>query len=76
MFSDKGLSRMKDLVEQSQQNSIGEYILEYDDGKQRQYDDGVNYRQCGIYNFVCKEGQREFMPHICRADKYFSEVFG
>ena len=61
---------------QQQKILMGDFEIEYLIGEGDEFDYGVNYIQCGNYNFVKKHGGEEFAPYICMSDIALSEAMG
>ena len=55
---------------------MGEFEIEYLIGEKDEFDYGVNYLQCGNYNFVKNHGGEEFAPYVCMSDIALSEAMG
>ncbi len=59
---------------QSQRVRFGDFEIEYLIGKEDEFDYGVNYLECGNYNFVKKHGGEKFAPYVCMSDIVLSEA--
>jgi len=55
---------------------FGDFEIEYLTGSGDEFDYGVNYLECGNYNFVMKHGGEEFAPYVCMSDIALSEAMG
>jgi hypothetical protein len=55
---------------------FGEFEIEYLGGGENNFDFGVNYLQCGNYNFAMKHGGEPFAPYICMSDIVLSDAMG
>ena len=61
---------------QPQGTRFGEFEIEYVIGDGDEFDYGVDYVECGNYNFVLKHGGEEFAPYVCMSDIALSEAMG
>jgi len=61
---------------QQQKVQFGDFKIEYIMGEGDEFDFGVNYLQCGNYNFVKRNGGEEFAPYVCMSDIVLSEAMG
>ena len=59
-----------------QKQRFGDFEIEYLIGAGDDFDFGVNYLQCGNYNFVKRHGGEEFAPYICMSDIALSDAMG
>jgi hypothetical protein len=59
-----------------QKHRFGDFEIEYLIGEGDNFDFGVNYLQCGNYNFVKKHGGEEFAPYVCMSDIALSDAMG
>ena len=55
---------------------FGDFEIEYLIGDGDQFDFGVNYLQCGNFNFVKKHGGEEFAPYVCMSDIALGDAMG
>lgn len=55
---------------------FGDFKIEYVIGDGESFDYGVNYLECGNYNFVKEHGGEEFAPYVCMSDIALSEAMG
>ena len=55
---------------------FGEFEIEYLAGEEDDFNFGVNYLQCGNYNFAVKHGGAAFAPYICMSDIALSDAMG
>ena len=55
---------------------MGDFEIEYLIGNGSGFDYGVNYVECGNYNFVMNHGGEEFAPYVCMSDIALSEAMG
>jgi len=61
---------------QQQKVQFGDFEIEYIMGEGDEFDFGVNYLQCGNYNFVKRNGGEAFAPYVCMSDIVLSEAMG
>ena len=61
---------------QQQKVRFGDFEIEYLIGEGDEFDFGVNYVQCGNYDFVKTHGGEEFAPYVCMSDIALSEAMG
>ena len=59
-----------------QKGHFGDFEIEYLAGNNDNFDIGVNYHQCGNYNFAIKQGCADFAPYICMSDIALSDALG
>lgn len=55
---------------------FGDFEIEYLFGEGDDFDFGVNYLQCGNYNFVKKHGGEQFAPYVCMSDIALGDAMG
>ena len=55
---------------------MGDFEIKYLTGNGGGFDYGVDYIECGNYNFVMEHGGEEFAPYVCMSDIALSEVMG
>ncbi len=55
---------------------MGDFEIKYLMGNGSGFDYGVDYIECGNYNFVMKHGGAEFAPYVCMSDIALSEAMG
>ncbi|MBT8124566.1 MAG: L-2-amino-thiazoline-4-carboxylic acid hydrolase [Gammaproteobacteria bacterium] len=55
---------------------FGDFEIKYLVGKGDDFDIGVNYHNCGNYNFAMKHGGAAFAPYICMSDIALSDALG
>lgn len=63
-------------VRQKQKARFGDFEIEYLIGEGDDFDFGVNYLQCGNYEFVKRHGGEEFAPYICMSDIALGQAMG
>lgn len=51
------------------------FELEYILGQGDDFDFGINYTNCGSYEFMKKHGGEEFAPYVCMSDIALNEAF-
>ena len=61
---------------QGQKARFGDFEIEYLIGEGDDFDFGVNYLQCGNYEFVKRHGGEEFAPYVCMSDIALSDTMG
>lgn len=55
---------------------VGDFEIRYVLGNGREFDWGVDYLQCGIYNFMKAQNSEEFAPFVCMSDIALSDALG
>lgn len=55
---------------------FGDFNIEYVTGDGESFDYGVNYVECGNYNFIKEHAGEEFAPYVCMSDIALSEGMG
>lgn len=70
----KFLSRS--LARRTKRDVVGGWQLDYVPRQAGEFDYGVSYRRCAIFQLAQDVGAQEFAPFICQADVVGSEVFG
>jgi hypothetical protein len=76
MFSGLARKIMKRRARQQQKLRLGDFEVEYLIGEGNEFDFGVNYLECGNYNFVKRHGGEEFAPYVCMSDIALSDAMG
>ena len=76
MFSRFVMRIVARRARQPQGVRFGDFEIEYLIGRGDEFDYGVNYLECGNYNFVKKHGGEEFAPYVCMSDIALSEAMG
>ena len=61
---------------QGQKARFGDFEIEYLIGEGDDFDFGVNYLQCGNYEFVKRHGGEEFAPYVCMSDIALGQAMG
>ncbi len=61
---------------QQQKVCMSDFEIEYLIGEGDEFDYGVNYIECGNYNFVNDHGGKEIAPYVCMSDIALSEAMG
>ncbi len=61
---------------QQERARFGDFEIEYLIGEGTEFDFGVNYLQCGNYDFVKKHGGDEFAPYVCMSDIALGDAMG
>lgn len=76
MFSSlwKLLSRW--LAARSRQAPVGNWRLEYLPPQAGEYDYGIDYTRCAIFQLAQDAGAADFAPYICQSDAVGSSVLG
>jgi hypothetical protein len=70
----KYLSRS--LAQRTQSEVVGGWQLDYFPRQTGEFDYGVSYRRCAIFQLAQDAGAQEFAPFICQADIVASELLG
>jgi len=69
IFTQEYLDFLKDFAKESQKKEYpGDWIFEFVDGDDKNFTYGLNFTQCGIYEFAKKVGLERYTPFICLAD--------
>ena len=76
MFSRFVRKIMARRVRQKQKARFGDFEMEYLIGEGDDYDFGVNYLQCGNYEFVKTHGGKDFAPYVCMSDIALGQAMG
>ena len=76
MFSRFVKRIMARRVRKEQKALFGDFEIEYLIGEGDDFDFGVNYLQCGNYEFVKRHGGEEFAPYVCMSDIALSQALG
>jgi hypothetical protein len=63
-------------VHREQKDRFGDFEIEYLVGEGDEFDFGVNYLKCGIYEFVKRHGGEAFAPYVCMSDIALGEAMG
>lgn len=69
----QGLSRW--LAQRSQQHALGGWVFSFVEHEPGQFEYGVDYSRCAIFELAQAAGAGEFAPYICLADIAGSEAF-
>jgi ribosomal protein L37AE/L43A len=76
MFSRFVKRIMTRRVRNEQKARFGDFEIEYLIGEGDDFDFGVNYLQCGNYEFVKRHGGEEFAPYVCMSDIALGQAMG
>ncbi|WP_163341116.1 L-2-amino-thiazoline-4-carboxylic acid hydrolase [Desulfopila sp. IMCC35008] len=76
MFSRVVRRIMAKRFRKKQKTRFGDFEIEYLIGEGDDFDFGVNYLQCGNYEFVKRHGGEEFAPYVCMSDIALGEAMG
>lgn len=76
MFSRIVRMIMTKRFRKKQKARFGDFEIEYLIGERDDFDFGVNYLQCGNYQFVKRHGGEEFAPYVCMSDIALGEAMG
>ena len=76
MFSSFMKKIFANRARSQQKARFGDFEVEYLVGEGEDFDLGVNYLECGNYNFAMKHGGEEFAPYICMSDIALSDAMG
>lgn len=60
----------------SRQQAIGGWQFEYLPSRDGEYDHGINYTRCAIFQLAQDAGAADFSPYICQADAVMSDIMG
>ena len=63
-------------VRKGQKDRFGDFEIEYLVGEADDFDFGVNYLQCGNFEFVKRHGGEEFAPYVCMSDIVLGQTMG
>ncbi len=74
MYSSLVKRRMQKRAQQYQQLRFGDFEIRYVMGDGKNFDFGVDYVGCGIYNFMKDQGAEEFAPYVCMSDVALSDA--
>jgi hypothetical protein len=75
MFSSLWKLLTRRLARRSLRQAVGGWRVEYVPQSGTEFDYGVTYRSCAIFQLAQDAGAVEFAPFICQADAVGSEVF-
>jgi len=68
-FSKSGVNRWIRHAEKSQDRVYpDDWVFEYVEGEDKNFDFGFNYTECGIYKFYKKQGAEKYIPYMCLGD--------
>jgi len=76
MYSGFLMKRVKARAQSGRQLKFGDFEVRYCVGDGSEFDWGVDYVACGIYNFLKAHGGEEFAPYVCMSDIALSEALG
>lgn len=76
MFSGLMRSLSRFLSRRSGKRALGGWVFSFVEGVAGDFDYGVNYTRCAIFELALAVGARDFAPYICLADIPGSEAFG
>jgi len=76
MFSGLVRKIMQRRARQQKKARFGDFEVEYLISEGNEFDFGVNYLECGNYNFVKRHGGEEFAPYVCMSDIALSDAMG
>ena len=72
-FTQRLQKRAKTSLER---NYPGDYVFEYIEGNDQDFDYGIDYLECASCKFFEEQGVPELSPYFCAKDKIASEFFG
>ena len=61
---------------EGQQLRFGDFAVKYVIGNGKNFDFGVDYVRCSIYQFMQDQGAEEFAPYICMSGIALSDALG
>lgn len=76
MYSSFLIRRVKRRAERDEKLSLGDFKVRYLIGNGKEFDWGVDYVECGHYNFMKAQGAEEFAPYVCMSDIALSDALG
>ncbi len=76
MFSSLWKLLSRRLAGRSRQQLIGGWQVEYLPFQAGEFDYGINYTRCAIFQLAQDAGAADFAPFICQADVVGSDMFG
>lgn len=68
--------RVKGRADRHEQLRFGDFEVRYLIGDGGEFDWGVDYVECGNYNFMKAQGAEEFAPYVCMSDIALSDALG
>jgi hypothetical protein len=76
-FTQWFLARLKKRAAESQERKYaGGYVLTYVEGKEQDFDYGIDYTECASCKFLGAQNALELAPYMCAIDKTVSEMMG
>jgi hypothetical protein len=63
-------------IAELERNYPGDYVFEYIEGNDQDFDYGIDYVECASCKFFEEQGVPELSPYFCAKDKIASEFFG
>lgn len=76
MYSSFVKRRIQKRAEEGQQLRFGDFEVKYVIGNGKNFDFGVDYVRCSIYQFMQDQGAEEFAPYVCMSDIALSDALG
>lgn len=76
MFSTPWKLLSRHLAARSQRQLVGGWQVEYLPSQAGEFDYGINYTRCAIFQLAQDAGAADFAPFICQADVVGSDMFG
>lgn len=76
LFSDFVMKRARKIAEKTQKSPFGRWKFRFVEGDGKNFDWGVDYTGCTIYEFMKDQGAEEFAPYVCMSDIALSDVLG
>jgi hypothetical protein len=58
------------------QMEVGDFEIRYITGDGKEFDWGVDYVNCGNFNFLKAQGAEEFAPYVCMSDIALGDALG
>jgi hypothetical protein len=76
-FSPWFLARLRRRADRSQLREYpGGYVLDFVEGNGRDFDYGIDYRECASCKLLKAQDAMELAPYVCAVDKVTSEMLG
>jgi hypothetical protein len=76
-FSKRSIQKIQKKARESQERRYpGDYVFNFVEGVNGDFDYGVDYIECAVYKFLEEQDASELAPYICPADILYSEALG
>jgi hypothetical protein len=76
LFSNIAQKRARKMAARSKDKPFSAWTLRFVEGDGVNFDWGVDYTGCTIYEFMKEQGAEEFAPYVCLSDTALSDIFG